>query len=266
MQIQELRRLLDERYNSIERLIKELEKAMKNQPEGRIRISHSHGTTYYYLVDNSNRNGHILSVDELPLIKKIAQFNYYEKLLKSAYQERNILSSLKRHYDTNLLENIYSNLKDDRKLLIKPLILSDDKFMEDWLSKPYKRKVMTDETPFYLTNKGDKVRSKSEKIIADALFAKNIPYRYECQLHLKYANMTIYPDFTILRMSDRTEIYLEHYGKLSESEYAQSAVQRNNAYAHDGIILGERLFVTMECGRIPIDTEALDTMIEALFR
>ena len=266
MQIKQLRKEIDERYDSLGVLIKNLEKALANQPEGRIRISHSHGFTYYYLVKGSERNGRILAEADRPLIKQLAQYNYYEKILKSAYRERNILADLKNHYDKNLLEDIYTNLTPERKALVNPLYATDEKFKNEWLAQPYKRKLMTSDTPAYKTAKGDMVRSKSEMIIANTLYANGIPYKYECPLHLKSSNQTIHPDFTILRMSDRTEIYLEHYGMIDDSSYAQKAVQRNNAYAHDGIILGERLFLTMESNRIPLDTEALEALIEKVFR
>ena len=52
-----------------------------------------------------------------------------------------------------------------------------------------------------VTNNGEIVRSKSEKIIADLLFMLGIPYVYECPLDTPGG--TIYPDFTILDISTR---------------------------------------------------------------
>ena len=266
MQINDLREQVNKRYEALGILIKNLEKVLASKPDARFRVSHAHGNTYYYLVKDSERNGHIIAEADLPLIRQLAQYNYYEKVLKSACREQSILTSLKNHYDNNLLEDIYSNLNPERQAMVNPLHATDEKFKNEWLAKPYKRKVLTSETPSFKTAKGDMVRSKSEMIIANALYAKDIPYKYECPLYLKNSNMTIHPDFTILRMSDRREIYLEHYGMLDDPSYAQRAVQRNNAYAHDGIILGERLYVTMESGRIPLDTESLNTLIEKVFR
>ena len=47
----------------------------------------------------------------------------------------------------------------------------------------------------YLTRSGVRVRSKSERTIADALEQREIPYRYEAALALGGASR--YPDFTI---------------------------------------------------------------------
>lgn len=52
------------------------------------------------------------------------------------------------------------------------------------------------------------MRSKSEVIIADLLNKEGIPYRYEFPLYLKEFN-TVYPDFTILNVRKRKEIYWE---------------------------------------------------------
>ena len=56
-----------------------------------------------------------------------------------------------------------------------------------------------DNTEYY-TYKGERVRSKSEMIIANELFRNNIPYKYELPIELENWNkkVTIYPDFTVL--------------------------------------------------------------------
>lgn len=43
----------------------------------------------------------------------------------------------------------------------------------------------------------ERVRSKSEKILADYFYRRKIPYKYECPLTLKGVG-TVYPDFTFL--------------------------------------------------------------------
>lgn len=50
----------------------------------------------------------------------------------------------------------------------------------------------------------ERVRSKSEVIIADILNQEGIPYRYECPLQLKGWGK-VYPDFTVLSERERPE-------------------------------------------------------------
>ena len=69
----------------------------------------------------------------------------------------------------------------------------------------------------YSTSKGDKVRSKSEIIIANLLFEHGIDYEYE--LPLVFANGTsICPDFTIM-LSDGSKVFWEHLGMLGLESY-----------------------------------------------
>lgn len=118
--------------------------------------------------------------------------------------------------------------------------------------------------PVYMTLKGERVRSKTEQIIADRLAARDIPYIYEKPLRV--GDMVFHPDFTILRQSDRQEVYLEHLGKLGDMNYATDAVGRLNRYHRNGIIQGDRLFLLWETGDAPFDVRILDILIEEKFR
>lgn len=115
-----------------------------------------------------------------------------------------------------------------------------------------------------MTDRGERVRSKSEQLIANRLLAKGIPYKYECPINV--GGKIFHPDFTILRISDRKEIYYEHLGKMGDEEYAHTTILRINKYVMNGIALGEKLFTTMESYTAPLDLRVLDQMIESSFR
>ena len=91
-----------------------------------------------------------------------------------------------------------------------------------------------------------------------------IPYRYECPLYLN-GNVTVHPDFTILKMPEREEVYLEHFGMLDDAEYVERMVYKLNTYEKNQIYLGVNLFMTHETGRNPINVRALDDMLKKLF-
>jgi hypothetical protein len=61
------------------------------------------------------------------------------------------------------------------------------------------------------------VRSKSEVIIANALFSAGVDYSYERQLKLNGA--TKYPDFTIEDMESGKTYFWEHCGMLHVPSY-----------------------------------------------
>lgn len=67
----------------------------------------------------------------------------------------------------------------------------------EWYKEEYLGKEFKEGMPVILTEKGERVRSKSEKILADYFYRKNILYKYEKTLYLKGYG-TVYPDFTFL--------------------------------------------------------------------
>jgi len=253
------------RYDEITWLIGDIEKNLPLYPAGRIRIQNKNNQIYYHHVeDNSDRNGIILSDKDKGLISNLIKKSYLEKVLKVARQEQLVLKKMLDDYPINTIEGVYSLLPQERQAMFKPVIPTDEMFLNDWINMPYTPKGFKEGTPFYTTQKGERVRSKSEQIIADRLFAAGIPYKYECPLRLK--NGIVHPDFTILRMSDRQEIYYEHLGKIGDKEYADDNVPKINRYVLSGIDLGKRLFLTMESGGAPFDVRVLDRMIEEDFR
>ena len=66
-----------------------------------------------------------------------------------------------------------------------------------WYEEEYHGKEFKEGVPVILTEKGERVRSKSEKIIADYFYRKNILYKYEKPLYLNGYGI-VYPDFTLL--------------------------------------------------------------------
>ena len=87
-----------------------------------------------------------------------------------------------------------------------------------------------------LTEKGERVRSKSEKILADYFYRNKIAYKYECALHLKGYGM-VYPDFTFL--SRKTIL----------------------AYEENGIYPGESLILTFETEKNVLNTRIIERLV-----
>lgn len=76
-----------------------------------------------------------------------------------------------------------------------------------------------------MTERGERVRSKSEKIMADYFHRHSIEYKYECPIYLKGMGM-VYPDFTFLSKKLEKEVYWEHCGMVDESSYARNMVRK----------------------------------------
>ena len=111
-----------------------------------------------------------------------------------------------------------------------------------------------------ITEKGEQVRSKSEKIIADKLFMKGIPYVYEQPLYLKGYGYVM-PDFKILNVKKRKEFYLEHFGMMDVEEYVRKALRKIETFEKNDIYPGEKLLMTFETSDSPINIKLLDEMV-----
>ena len=105
------------------------------------------------------------------------------------------------------VEQVYNSLHQERKKLVTPIWEPDNNYIYKWKSIIYKGKGFGDNIPEFYTANGERVRSKSELIIADLLTKEGIPYRYEYPIYLKGFGR-IYPDFTTLNIRNRKEIQL----------------------------------------------------------
>ena len=262
-QIINLRNEIESRYNLIQLIEEKTKDALNQLPEGRIKIKKRDQDTNYYLVVGDNKEKW-LKKDNKELIESLIQKNYLQKVNRAAEKEIEKLKQVLKTYPKTVAEEVYEHLPKERKMFVKPIFPTDDQFRERWESQTYPVKPVKEGMPVFKTLKGDLVKSKSEVLIADRLFANGIPYKYECPINV--GGIIFHPDFTILRMSDRKILYLEHCGKVGDAEYAEDMVSRANRYSLAGIMQGDSLFFTFETSKTPLDTEVIDKMIENCFR
>lgn len=164
-------------------------------------------------------------------------------------------------YKDEKIAEIYASEHIERQKLITPVELTYEQLIEKWIDIPYKGKGFAEGAPVIMTNSGIRVRSKSEKILADYFDTIGIEYKYECPCYLNEYG-TVYPDFTFLSKRTRKEIYWEHEGMMDNPEYARTAIQKIETYAKNGILCGKNLILTFETSTSPISTELLKLMTD----
>ena len=76
-------------------------------------------------------------------------------------------------------------LHTQRQLLVTPIEPIWEKELARWYDSEYHGKEFYEGTAEIVTEKGERVRSKSEKILADYFYRNNILYQYEKPLYLK---------------------------------------------------------------------------------
>ena len=77
-------------------------------------------------------------------------------------------------FDEEKLKKIYVNFRDARKVLINPIVEPDNMYIENWCKSLYEKKLFQEDTIEIFSNNGERVRSKSEKIIADLLLSNKV--------------------------------------------------------------------------------------------
>ena len=258
-----IRQDLEVRQELLSKSISDIEKKLEKLPEGWINVKHQKDNYYYYQGKASESEKYLGPNDE-KLIKELTQKDYLKRVLKEVKRELTAIEKMQRIYPDTLAEDVFDQLSEGRKKHAQPINICDDEFAAKWMETPYVRKSFKKGSPEFYTLKGEKVRSKSEVIIADRLYANGIPYRYECPL--KMGKKIIHPDYSILRMSDRKTVYLEHCGKIGDPQYTEDMLTRIKDYNDAGIILGDRLFLTFESDKAPLDVSLLDSLIKTHFR
>ena len=245
--------------------IRLLKERMNSYPEGILEISYSHGHVQYYWRNRSSGGKRAKRVyirkNDRNLAASYAQRDYDHRLMDELQQRLDAVTAARTAYGNTSPEKTIQTFKQEKQSLICPLILTDSQFACEWQAQEYKGKPFAGETPGIFTVKGERVRSKSEKIIADALERRGIPYKYEAPLILQ-DGAAVYPDFSVLNVRRRKEYIWEHLGMMDNEEYARSAVAKLNSYINSGIFPGERLIITMESQKTPLGTKTIEMMIE----
>jgi hypothetical protein len=112
--------------------------------------------------------------------------------------------------------------------------------------------------------KGDLVRSKSEVIVADALFRAGILYEYEKPLDLVEGKPKS-PDFTIEDAESGITYYWEHCGMLGEPGYRKRWLEKKELYLRHGIEEGKNLIVSEDNLDGSINSQRIEELIKKYF-
>lgn len=180
-----LKELLFAEQCRLEKIITVIKERLKNAPEGTLRLSKSHNKQQYYSCTSERKAGIYINKDNIELARQLAQKTYDEKVLKLAEKRLLQIKKITKNYKENEIEEIYLKERIERQELIKPIEPTWQQKLNEWKSKEYKGKSFREETPTILSEKGERVRSKSEKIMADYFYRNGIEYKYECPLYLK---------------------------------------------------------------------------------
>jgi len=258
---------IEEREKELRKMRKFVVERLETAPDGKLRIKRKKGYIYYYIrQDAHNSNGKYLPRTKIKLIRNLAQKEYDKKALSAIDAELSVIKSCRRHLcelPETPVEMVYDEIPDELKEIVMPLTESDKHYIKRWNEAEFEQLNYKEGEKKYATERGDLVRSKSEMVIANLLFIKGIPYRYECALQI--CGRIVYPDFTVLDVKKRKDIYWDHFGVLDDYEYAVKALRKMREYSLAGLIAENRIIVTAETTDEPLDSGKISSMINELF-
>lgn len=256
---------INERMAILKKAARRAEREAGTFPEGHLRVSVDKGYPRYYCVTEiGDVSGKYIAKNNRMLAYNLAQKDYNEAFIKQAKEELNRLQIIKELLSKEDADYAYTGISEHRRKLIRPYILTDALYAEAWLRQPFKTNPYKPEEKTCDTNRGDKVRTKSEGFLANMFYDLGIPYRYEEGIRMSSGNMR-YPDFTLLKVKTKEEFYFEHLGRLDLSSYRADNFIKMDEYRASGIYLGKNLLVSYEVGESPLDLRGIRKMLIEIF-
>jgi len=261
----EIQKQIESRLHDLEEIVEAKKYDLKDCPEGLLRAA-KHRDKYQYFVRYSkeDKNGIYLKQNDWDIAKRLAQKEYDENVLSAARKEIALLKKLSDTYNKKVVENVSDVMPESKMALVNKVCLSDEEYIKQWLSQEYVHNTTYPENLKVENSKGIKMRSKSEVLISNILDEYNIPYLYEKPLRLGNYR-TVSPDFTLLDMRDRSEVYLEHLGMIDNEEYLAKNLDKINEYIENGYFLGSKLLISYETSKEPLNIKKVRAMLENYF-
>lgn len=247
----------------LEKLVAAKQKALSKSPKGKLQIRICRGSVQWYCVDDNFKEAYLPKDDESEA-RLLAQKSYDKKVLDEACRSLVLIKKFLKNYNPDVLFEIFEKMHPARQELVKPIRLSDDDYIKQWLAVQYSGRPFGADSSELYTSLKIRVRSKSEVIIADALTHYGVPYRYEYPYKMKTPKgaLRICPDFTCLNVRARREFVWEHFGLIDNVEYAKNMADKMEMYAENGYYEGVNLITTYETAEKHLSSHMVSLLIE----
>lgn len=248
-----------------------MEQALEKLPEGKLTcVRNGRKGEYAKWYVNTGKGRVYLPKTERVLAQQLALRRLYTVHLNRLRHELELLNNYESFHKDNVYSNEINNLISQESpyyaLLKNSVDSSRDKDtpIKVWQETKYNANVVHPEHLQHKSLNGERLRSKSEVIIANALYMNQVPYRYECELVL--GEVTVYPDFTILHPDTLEVYYWEHFGMMSQVAYREKTVQKLKLYGEHQIFPFHQMITTYESESVTLDSEMIQKIINLYFK
>ncbi len=235
-------------------------KSYKGLEKGNIRVCTHNGISQFYFKKEGEEKEHYIPKIEMSKIKLLIQRDYDEKIQKKLADMIKRIGKFNESYDADSIEQLYYNLPIGRRELVTPIQPTRQMLIDEWYKNhpgdrnTYERKYE------FITLKGEAARSKSEKMIADYLNVKGIPYVCEPEVFFRDGSRAC-PDFAALNVRKNKTVYIEHLGLINQTGYATRNFNKLLDYEEIGLVLGDNLMITMETEERPLDMAVVEKKV-----
>ena len=175
-------RALERAISETSKMLQKIVRDSKRMPEGHLEVSLARGK-YLQCYAVEKKHGKLqknyISVKERKIAEQLAQKEYLGKAKKALIRRKQVLEKACLTLRETDLKQVYDRESPERRKLITPLVSTDEQYIEQWYEEHKGGQNSFAKTTAYTTVKGETVRSKSEKMIADAYHAAGVPYVYE---------------------------------------------------------------------------------------
>ena len=254
-----IQKTISKRVDELSKIVTVCEKSLQNAPKGRLRSSLVGKTVRYYFCELPGlHSGKYLKKSDEPLIRALAQKEYEQKVLSAATAELKKLQDLCEFFRHSSMESVDQLIHENKKSKINPFFFSDEEYAQRWQSLEFEKSDFEADDDL-ISDRGEKMRSKSEVLIANALSRHGIPYHYEKPLMLD--GKKIFPDFTVLNLENRSEYIWEHFGLMSNQNYVENALYKMTRYMANGILPGKNFIFSLESESVKFGTRQIEKII-----
>ena len=258
--MQGLKEMLLQEKKHLEEVLVKAAQNKNSELEGYLRISVDGGKARYYHCIN-DRYGEYIPRDNEILPRELAQKTYNEAVAKVAEARLKSINRCLKGYSDDEIELLYEELHPERKVLVTPIEPTFMQIEEKWNAENYAGKDFQEGIAVIMSERGERVRSKSEKILADYFYRNGISYKYEKPLNLRGYGI-VYPDFTGLNIRRRSIFIHEHMGRMDDPAYLERNIRKIQDYQASGYYPGINLILTFETKNNPFDPRTMDGIIK----
>lgn len=234
-------------------LCDQCQQELTNAPPGYLYLRDTgRSLTSYQIIKEGQKSRQVNISDQPDLIDALLRKTQNKNTQRACRNNIKAMKKLIKNYQSVVPEQVLSEKQQRMRAVL----------YKNKCNVPYMKAAFNPQYHIHATINGELTRSKSEVIIANALWHFGIPYNYEELFPYKNSDgHAIYPDFTI-HCPDGTVIIWEHWGMLNKEDYCLRNASKLHTFNKHNYIIGKNLIITQDDAQGACNTAMIYHIIE----